>query len=125
MRQFFDWDKLDYWFHMAISGSASRVVKSILLILLLLFVRALVVHALSLNKNMSINDKRYWSVNLRNCIILLTLIGVIVIWSRVLAAFALSLVAVAAAFAIATKELIMCLLGSFLEPRSTVIRWVI
>lgn len=113
MRNIFDWDQLDHWLHTAISGSTSRLIKSVLFVLLLFFVRALIIHGLSLNKNMSTDNKRYWSVNLRNSLFLLALVGMIIIWSRTLAAFAISLVAVAAAFVIATKELIMCLLGSF------------
>lgn len=113
MRDIFDWDQLEGWLHTAISGSTSRLIKSVLFILLLFFIRALVMHALSLNKNMSTDSKRYWSVNLRNFLFLLAFVGMIIVWSRTLATFAISLVAVAAAFVIATKELIMCLLGSF------------
>src|SRR3974390_2813913 len=55
-------------------------------------------------------DKRRWIVQFKNLSILFLLVGLLGIWMSELRAFALSLVAVAAAFVLSTKELILCVL---------------
>tara|TARA_R110002072_G_scaffold534_7_gene4171 strand:+ start:73310 stop:74158 length:849 start_codon:yes stop_codon:yes gene_type:complete len=59
--------------------------------------------------------KRKWVVHVRNYSTLIFIIGLVAIWSTELQAFALSIVAIAAALVIATKELILCFLGGFLR----------
>jgi len=57
-----------------------------------------------------------WLVNSRNGFLLLTLLGLVIIWGDELRTLALSIVAIAVAFVVATKELILCLTGSM--PKS-------
>ncbi|MCP4915184.1 MAG: mechanosensitive ion channel family protein [Oligoflexia bacterium] len=59
--------------------------------------------------------KRKWVIHVRNYSSLVFVIGLAAIWSTELQAFALSIVAIAAAIVIATKELILCFLGGFLR----------
>ncbi|MCA1777804.1 MAG: mechanosensitive ion channel family protein [Xanthomonadaceae bacterium] len=59
--------------------------------------------------------RRKWLVNSRNGLLLLLLLGLVLIWGNELRTLALSIVAVAVAFVVATKELILCLTGSFLK----------
>ncbi|WP_373187395.1 mechanosensitive ion channel domain-containing protein [Halopseudomonas sp.] len=59
-----------------------------------------------------------WLVNSRNGFLLLTLLGLVIIWGEELRTLALSIVAIAVAFVVATKELILCLTGSMLKSGS-------
>ena len=59
--------------------------------------------------------RRRWLVNLRNSLVFIFLVGLVFIWARELRTFAVSLVALAAATVIATKELIQCMSGSVLR----------
>ncbi|MDX1588578.1 MAG: mechanosensitive ion channel [Oleiphilaceae bacterium] len=54
-------------------------------------------------------------VNFRNGFLLLTLLGLVMIWGDQLRTLALSIVAIAVAFVVATKELILCVTGSMLK----------
>ena len=62
--------------------------------------------------------RRRWLVQSRNALALLILLGIVVIWAAELRALALSVVALAVAFVVATKELILCLSGSLLKAAS-------
>lgn len=59
--------------------------------------------------------RRKWIVQSRNALILLLLLGLILIWGEELRTLALSVVAIAVALVIATKELILCVTGSILK----------
>ena len=61
------------------------------------------------------DTKRRWLAQLRTAAGLALLFGLLVIWAEELRTVALSLVAVAVALTIATKELILCLSGSLLR----------
>ncbi|WP_166254787.1 mechanosensitive ion channel domain-containing protein [Marinobacter salicampi] len=54
-------------------------------------------------------------VNFRNGFLLLLLLGLVFIWGDQLRTLALSIVAIAVAFVVATKELILCVTGSILK----------
>lgn len=54
-------------------------------------------------------------VNFRNGFLLFSLIGLVMIWGDQLRTLALSIVAIAVAFVVATKELILCVTGSLLK----------
>ena len=56
--------------------------------------------------------KRRWLVSVRNATFLLFLMGIMLIWAREIQTVALSMVAIAAALVLATREMILCLLGS-------------
>ncbi|MDO4878333.1 MAG: mechanosensitive ion channel [Neisseria sp.] len=62
-----------------------------------------------------IEQKRRWMVTSRNWTVVLSALGLIGVWAVQIQAFALSMVALAAATVVATKELIMCLSGSLLR----------
>ncbi|WP_339806427.1 mechanosensitive ion channel domain-containing protein [uncultured Marinobacter sp.] len=59
--------------------------------------------------------RRKWLVQSRNGLILLFILGLIIIWGEELRTLALSIVAIAVAFVVATKELILCVLGGLLK----------
>ena len=88
---------------------------SILLLLSLLILRTLIVRAIAKNPTLSMEAKRRWVVSVRNSIVFVLLVGLVVIWAHELQAFGLSLVALAAALVLATKELILCWSGAALR----------
>lgn len=59
--------------------------------------------------------RRKWLVQMRNGLVLLFVLGLVVIWATELRTFALSVVAIAVALVVATKELILCITGSILR----------
>ena len=59
-----------------------------------------------------------WLINSRNGFLLLLLLGLVMIWGEELRTLALSIVAIAVAFVVATKELILCFTGSILKSGS-------
>ena len=59
--------------------------------------------------------RRKWLVQTRNGLILLFLLGLVLIWGEELRTLALSIVAIAVAFVVATKELILCFMGSLVK----------
>ncbi len=88
---------------------------SILLLLSLLILRTLIVRAIAKNPTLSMEAKRRWVVSVRNTMVFVLLVGLVVIWAHELQAFGLSLVALAAALVLATKELILCWSGAALR----------
>lgn len=108
------WDNSP-WINLLEKGFMNDVIKSVLFVLFLIVLRAVILRMLSLNKKISMETMRRWAVNLRNAVLLLSLIGMFTIWAQQLSNFALSMVAVAMALVLATKELIMCLAGGFLR----------
>ena len=64
---------------------------------------------------MDLDQKRRLVVVSRNLTLLALIIGIFMIWATQIQHFALSMVALAAATVLATKELIMCLLGSMMR----------
>jgi hypothetical protein len=74
-----------------------------LLLLFLLIVRALIVRAISKNPTLSMEAKRRWVVSVRNSMVFVLLVGLVVIWAHELQAFAVSLVALAAALRVGGK----------------------
>ncbi len=91
------------------------LLKSLLLLLLLLITRTLLVRSIARNATLSIEAKRRWIVTVRNSTVLSLSVGLVVIWAHELEAFAVSLVALAAAVVLATKELILCWSGAALR----------
>jgi small-conductance mechanosensitive channel len=59
------------------------------------------------------DEKRRWIVQIKNISLIILAAGLFGIWATELRGFAISLVAVAAAIAISTKEVIQCFLGGF------------
>ncbi len=107
------------WFSID-SSVALDGLKSLILLLFLISVRALAVRWIAGNRTLSMESKRRWVVTTRNSVVLAFLIGLVIIWAHELQAFAVSLVALAAAMVLATKELILCWSGAALRVGSKV-----
>lgn len=94
--------------------------KSLILLVSIVLTRTLVVRWISRNPTLSMEAKRRWVVTTRNSMVFVFLTGLVVIWAHELQAFAVSLVALAAALVLATKELILCWSGAALRVGSKV-----
>jgi small-conductance mechanosensitive channel len=89
--------------------------KSLLLLVFLLIARTLTVRWIARNPALTMEVKRRWIVSVRNTMLFGLLVGMVVIWAHELQAFTVSLVALAAALVLATKELILCWSGAALR----------
>lgn len=66
----------------------------------------------------AIDLRRRWLVQSRNAFMLLLVLGLVMVWGEELRTLALSVVAIAVAVVVATKELILCISGSILKMAS-------
>src|ERR1044072_4775584 len=89
--------------------------KSLLLLLSVIIARTLIVRSIARNSALTMEAKRRWVVAVRNSMVFVFLLGLVVIWAHELQAFAVSIVALAAALVLATKELLVCWSGAALR----------
>ncbi|WP_372783784.1 mechanosensitive ion channel domain-containing protein [Litorivivens sp.] len=90
------------------------LVSTFLLVVAVLVLRS--VSARFIRKNVTTSELRTkWLVQSRNAFVLLLLLGLVLIWGEELRTVAFSVVAIAVALVVATKELILCLIGSVLK----------
>jgi small-conductance mechanosensitive channel len=92
-------------------GILRQVLSSIFLVGIFFLFRWAIVHVVGRWNAPTPEDKRRWIVQLKNLSLLILVFGLLAVWMSELRAFAISLVAVAAAISISTKELILCFLG--------------
>lgn len=92
-----------------------QLIRTGVLIAVLFLGRWFVLTRLRKSDGMSMDLRRRWAAQVRLVTLLLLLLGGFVIWGAELQTFALSIVAIAAAIVIATKELIMCVSGTVLK----------
>lgn len=90
------------------------VASSLILILAMLVVRWIIARAIRRTVS-SVELRRRWLTQIRNGLLLILALGLIMIWGSELRTLALSLVAIAVAVVVATKELILCLTGSIIK----------
>lgn len=109
-------ESLNRWLgDFAVSSSLfNMLISTAILILTIIILRTLV--ARFLRRTVSSTElRRRWLIQSRNGLLLLLLLGLLFIWGEELQALALSIVAIAVAFVVATKELILCVTGSILK----------
>lgn len=92
-----------------------NLLMTVVMVITVLIVRGLWARSIRRNDHLPIDVRRAWLVRLRNGAILLLVMGVGLVWGRELQPLAVSLMAFAVAVVIGTKELLQCLLGSFLR----------
>jgi small-conductance mechanosensitive channel len=90
------------------------LISSTILILAIIILRAILARFIRKSVH-STELRRRWLVHTRNALILILILGLVIIWAESLRTLALSIVAIAVAFVVATKELIMCLTGSIIK----------
>jgi small-conductance mechanosensitive channel len=95
-----------------------NLLSSVILLLALALLRLLLGRAILNQGKLPLETRRRWVVTLRSIILFLTLLGLVFIWVQELRTFAISVVAIAVAIVVATKELILCLSGAVLRTSS-------
>ncbi len=88
-----------------------NLIFSILLVAVLLVIRT-IANRIVTPRLGSAEERRRWLAGSRNTTALLVFLGLAAVWANAIHSFLLSVVALAAALVIATKELILCLSGS-------------
>lgn len=94
---------------------------SLLIIAIALVLRSAGLKALRRSK-LEIDDQLRWRAQIRNATVAVVLLSVTVVWAQELRAVAISVAAIAAALVLATKEFIMCLMGSTLRASGSSFR---
>ncbi len=94
---------------------AIRLLGTTVALLLIILVTRAVLSKLIRSSIQSTELRRKWLVQTRNGLILIFLLGLVMIWGEELRTLALSIVAIAVAFVVATKELILCFMGTLVK----------
>lgn len=92
-----------------------NTVISVLWLTGVLVLRFVIVRAILRREFLSSESRRRWIVNTRNALLFILFVGLVFIWAQEVRSLALSIVAVAVALVIATKELILCVSGAVLR----------
>lgn len=92
-------------------GVMKQMVSTLVLIMAYLLFRWATILTIRRWNAPSGDEKRRWIIQIKNISMIILAAGLFGIWATELRSFALSLVAVAAALAIATKEILLCFLG--------------
>ena len=95
-----------------------RNFASLFLLFAMLLLRFGASRAIFRIESVSIEQRRRWMVTLRNAAFFLFGFGLLIIWAEQVRTWAISLVAVAAALVLATKELILCVSGAVMRTLS-------
>ncbi len=90
-------------------------ISTLILFLIIFALRTGLHHNILERSDLKVETRRRWTVNFRNALIFLFIIGLAFIWAPQLQTFAVSLLAIAVAIAIAIKELIDCSIGAILR----------
>lgn len=94
--------------------TALKLLKSAILLALVLMVRTFLT-ATVLRLSPQSEQRRRWVVNIRNTSILLIMLGLAALWAEAVETFGTLVLALGVGFVIGTKELLMCVTGSFLR----------
>ena len=92
-------------------GLSSHMISTFVLVLGVLVLRRIILYRVQKSDKLALDVKRRWIVQIRNSSLLIIIISVALIWGSELRTFAVSIIAIAVAIVLATKELIMCLSG--------------
>ncbi|MBI4519915.1 MAG: mechanosensitive ion channel family protein [Gemmatimonadetes bacterium] len=91
-----------------------KVVSSLVVLTVVFVSRTLLARAVS--RRVSNRElRRRWLASIRNSLFILLVLALISIWADTIQTFAVSILAFAVALVIATKELLMCVLGSIVR----------
>jgi len=90
------------------------LISTFIYVLGIIIIRAVIARFIRRNIS-SIELQRRWLVQTRNGLAFILLLGLVIIWGEELRTLALSIIAIAVAFVVATKELILCVTGSILK----------
>lgn len=92
-----------------------RLLTTVIIIFTIWIFRKLAQFSFQNARKLSREKKRRYVVNLNFATTLLLLLSLVVIWSHQIQSLAISFIAISMAIVLATKELIMCLTGTFYQ----------
>jgi len=95
-----------------------HAVSTLILMVTVVMLRWLIIRSITGLGHVPSEQRRRVIVSVRNVLLIVLLLGLVMIWGSELRVAALSVFAIAAAIVIATKELIMCISGSFIRTGS-------
>jgi small-conductance mechanosensitive channel len=95
---------------------------TLVFVIVLIITRAVIRKAILHRTTLPSHVKQRWLGNLRNVALVIMVLGMLMIWGNQLENFAVSLAAVAAAFVLATREMLMCILGSIFRTSTDMCR---
>lgn len=93
---------------------SSQVARSIVLVVAILVVRAALTRTI-LRLSPQSEIRRRWVVGIRNYSLMILIVGLGAVWFQALETFGTLILGIGVAVVIATKELILCVTGSFLR----------
>jgi small-conductance mechanosensitive channel len=112
-----------YEFFSAIDRFLVRdIITTLVFVTSLLILRAIFRTAILKRTSLPPEVKRRWLGNLRNVALIILVFGILMIWGNAIENLAVSLVAVAAAFVLATREMLLCILGSVFRTSTDMCR---
>lgn len=91
---------------------------SLIFFLVLMTIRTLMRRAMLRRSDVETEVRQRWLTTLRNTIVVVFFLGMALIWSSQIETLAVSLVAIAAAIVLATREMILCLMGTIYRSSS-------
>lgn len=106
---------LSDWTAPLFQGSAPHLLAVLSLLLVVVVLRYILVRAIANRESLPMDVRRRLIVQIRTVLGIVFVVGLIFILANELRAFAVSLVAIAVAVVLATKELILCLSGTALR----------
>jgi small-conductance mechanosensitive channel len=95
--------------------STPRVASTLILVAALVAVRLVAARRVPSLRKLPRDEHRRWLVRIRNLTLLVFLLGLTLIWAEELRTLAVSIVAIAVALVLATKDLLLCLSGAVLR----------
>lgn len=96
----------------------AQVTASVVLIIAVVALRLFLVSRLRRGEDIAQDLRRRSIVQVRNASFVVLLLGLFIIWASQIQVLAISVIAIAAAIVIATKELIMCITGTLVKVTS-------
>jgi len=99
----------------------SKGLSSLLLFGLLVILRMLIVRRVKKNERLSPMQRKQYIVNVQNAVLFIFLLLLVVIWLEQLRTIAASLMVIAAAIVLATKELILNISGFFFKSSADIV----
>lgn len=115
----------DWWGNRSFESDVllSNAVTSLIFVIAVWLLRTALVRLVAMRATtISVENRRRWLVNIRNAIIFTIIAGLIFIWAREIQNVVFSLVAIAVAIVIATKELILCFSGAIFRTGTNAYR---
>ena len=92
--------------------------STLVLLVIVFILRAGLHHSILERSTLRGDTRRRWAVNIRNTLVFFSVVGLFFIWAPHLQTFAVTFLAIAVAFVIATKEFLDCLIGSMFRTVS-------